>query len=186
MQPMSPEIEPSVPSGPAIGTVAGGLDRGNADPRVATAIATELELEHADTLDVRYISHELRSIIGRLVRRIRGEHRFGITHTAVLGRLYRDGPHCIGELATLERVRPQSMSQTLAELEGEGLIQRGPDAKDGRRTRIALTTLGSSVVEADRASDEGWLAAQIAGLTPEEQEILRAALPLLDRLTHSA
>ena len=70
-------------------------------------------------------------MIGRLVRRLRVEFRFPMTQASVLGRLDREGPQCIGELATKERVRPQSMSQTLAELEADNLIERRPDANDG-------------------------------------------------------
>ena len=73
------------------------------------------------------------------MRRLRSEHRFPLTQASVLGRLDRDGPRSIGELATIESVRPQSMSQTISELEADGLIVRRPDERDGRRTQIALT-----------------------------------------------
>ncbi len=124
---------------------------------------------------------ELRLVLGRLVRRLRTEYRFPLTQAAVLGRLDREGPQCIGELATAERVRPQSMSQTLAELEAEGLIERGPDEKDGRRTHIVLTAAGRAELDADRAARDGWVASRIAELTPEEQATLREAVQLLGR-----
>ena len=100
----------------------------------------------------------------------------------MLGYLDRDGPRSIGELAAIESVRPQSMSQTVCELEAEGLIERRPDASDGRRTQIALTACGRAALDADRAAREGWLAKEIAEFTPEEQETLREAVRLLNRL----
>lgn len=129
------------------------------------------------------MASELRVVLGRLVRRIRTEHRFPMTQAAVLGRLDREGPHSIGDLAAAERVRSQSMSQTLAELEAEGLVTRRPDERDARRTRIELTAAGLAALEQDRAMREGWLARAIdAGFTDEERAALERALPLLARL----
>ena len=129
------------------------------------------------------IATDLRTVIGRLIRRLRTENRFPLTQAAVLGRLDRDGPQCIGELAARESVRPQSMSQTLAELEVERLISRGPDATDGRRTRIELTQQGREALAQERAKREGWLAEAIAQFTPEERETLAEAVNLLSRLS---
>ena len=82
----------------------------------------------------------------------------------------------------MESVRPQSMSQTIGELEGVGLIERRPDASDGRRTQIAITTRGRAALDADRSAREGWLAKEIGAFTPEDQETLREAVRLLNRL----
>jgi DNA-binding MarR family transcriptional regulator len=125
---------------------------------------------------------ELRVVLGRLMRRLRREHRFPLTQAGVLGYLDRDGPRSIGELAAIESVRPQSMSQTICELEGVGLIERRPDASDGRRTQIAITTRGRAALDADRSAREGWLAKEIGAFTPEDQETLREAVRLLNRL----
>ena len=136
-------------------------------------------------LELRALAAELRIVLGRLIRRLRAEYRFGLTQASVLGRLDREGPQYIGELAAAERVRPQSMSQALDELEAEKLIERRPDAADGRRTRIALTAEGRAALEADRAARDGWLSKEITQFTPQEQEILHEAVRLLDRLANS-
>jgi len=125
---------------------------------------------------------ELRVVLGRLIRRLRREHRFPLTQAGVLGYLDRDGPRSIGELAAMESVRPQSMSQTVCDLEGDGLIERRADPSDGRRTQIAITTRGRAALDADRAAREGWLAKEIGAFTLEEQETLREAVSLLSRL----
>jgi DNA-binding MarR family transcriptional regulator len=75
------------------------------------------------------------------------------------------------------------MSQTLAELEADGLIARRPDASDGRRTRIELTQEGRDVLTEERAKREGWLAEAIAEFTPNERETLAEAVDLLRRLS---
>ena len=133
-------------------------------------------------LDLDTLPTELRVALGRLLRRLRSEHRFPLTQASVLGWLDRDGPLSIGELAALQSVRPQSMSQTVGELETVGLIERRPDERDGRRTQVALTPRGRKALDADRAAREGWLRHEIVQFTPEEQETLRAAVVLLTRL----
>ena len=146
---------------------------------------TDAGLTHAEPgydLDLGTLPTELRVVLGRLLRRLRSEHRFPLTQASVLGHLDRDGPRSIGELAAIESVRPQSMSQTICELEAEGLIERRPDASDGRRSQIALTRRGRAELAADRAAREGWLGQEIGNFTLEEQEILRDAVGLLNRL----
>jgi DNA-binding MarR family transcriptional regulator len=143
------------------------------------------DIEPTNELELRALAAELRVVLGRLIRRLRTQYRFGLTQASVLGRLDREGPQYIGELAAAERVRPQSMSQALDELEAEKLIERRPDAADGRRTRIALTAKGRTALEADRAVRDGWLAEEIVQFTPREQEILHEAVLLLDRLANS-
>ena len=81
-------------------------------------------------------------VLGHLMRRLRTEHRFSLSQGAVLGRLDREGTKSIGDLAVAERVRPQSMTQTISDLEGEGLIARRADPADGRRILVELTEPG--------------------------------------------
>jgi DNA-binding MarR family transcriptional regulator len=128
---------------------------------------------------------ELRLVLGQLVRRLRAEYSFPVAQATVLSRLDREGPQTASALAAAERVRPQSMAQTLAELETAGLIERRPDPGDRRSSQIELTKEGRDRVLEGRGRREDWLAAAIAAeLSPEEQRTLLAAVPLLHRLTH--
>jgi DNA-binding MarR family transcriptional regulator len=129
------------------------------------------------------VASELRVVLGRLVRRLRAEHRFPLSHGAVLGRLDREGPQSVSDLALAERVRPQSMAQTVGELEASGLVQRRPDPNDRRRALVDLTDQGRAALQADRRHREGWLARAIRDeLTTDEQALLRDAVEVLDRL----
>ena len=129
---------------------------------------------------------ELRIVLGQLVRRLRAENSFSISQGAVLARLDRDGPQTTSALAVAERVRPQSMAQTVAELQAAGLVGRRPDPLDGRRILIELTERGHDTLVDDRQRREGWLArAIVTELTAEEQDVLMRAVPLLRRLTQS-
>ena len=135
-------------------------------------------------VDNSLVASELRVVLGQLMRRLRVEHRFPLSHGAVLGRLDRQGPLSTVELASAERVRPQSMGQTLAELETQGLVSRRPDEADGRRTLLELTDAGRQTLAEDRQRREGWLTEAIEQeFSVEEQEVLAQAIPLLARLT---
>jgi DNA-binding MarR family transcriptional regulator len=131
------------------------------------------------------LSGELRVALGDLMRRLRAEHSFSLSQGAVLGRLDREGPRSIGELANAERVRPQSMAQTVKDLEVNGLVARRADPADARRALVRLTTDGRSILAADRRQREGWLAEAIAQkLRADEQAVLADAVELLRRLAN--
>jgi DNA-binding MarR family transcriptional regulator len=138
----------------------------------------------ATATDTTMLAGRLRIALGHLIRRLRAERRrFSLSQASVLGRLDRYGPSSIGDLASAERVRPQSMTQIVADLEAEGLIKRSADPNDGRRALVELTADGLQTLREDRRDREGWLAQVIADdLSPSEQQLLAQALPLLERL----
>ena len=136
--------------------------------------------------DPALLASELRVVLGQIVRRLRAEHRFPLSQGSVLGRLDRGGPQSVSELAVAERVRPQSMAQTVADLADDGLVARRPDPDDGRRAIVELTASGKTALETDRRHREGWLARAISDdLSPAEQALLRDAADLLRRLAES-
>jgi DNA-binding MarR family transcriptional regulator len=137
-------------------------------------------------VDPALIASELRVVIGKLVRRLRAENRFPISQATVLGRLDREGPQSVSDLALTERVRPQSMAQTVADLESCGHVERRPDPSDGRRALVELTEQGYEALLADRRLREGWLAkAIVEDLSADEQAVLRDAVELMRRLAES-
>lgn len=132
------------------------------------------------------MASELRAVLGQLMRRLRAEHRFPISQGAVLGRLDREGPQSVSDLAAKERMRQQSMAQTVSDLEADGLVERRPDPLDRRRVLVSLTQHGITTLQAERRNREGWLARAInEDLTPDEQAVLREAVELLRRLAES-
>ncbi|HEY7420568.1 MAG TPA: MarR family winged helix-turn-helix transcriptional regulator [Gaiellaceae bacterium] len=140
-------------------------------------------MPHPSTQVVKGAS-ELRLVLGQLIRRLRAEYSFPVAQASVLSRLDREGARTASELAAAEHVKPQSMAQTLAELDSAGLIERRPDPRDGRRSQVELTEVGRERVLEGRGRREDWLAAAIAAeLSPEEQRTLLAAVPLLQRLS---
>jgi DNA-binding MarR family transcriptional regulator len=137
------------------------------------------------------VDHELvgglRVGVMRLARRLRLERSgsdLPLTQLAALGTLSRHGDLTIGELATLENVKPPSMTRTVNCLEAAGLVTRSANESDGRQVVVGLTEQARTVLAADRRRRDAWLARHLADLTPGEHELLRAVAPLLDRLAN--
>ena len=132
------------------------------------------------------IAGDLRAVLGRLKRSLRqpdAADEITLPQASVLSRLAHEGPMASGALAIADHVRPQSIGATLAALEAQGLVARHADPEDGRRVIMALTTAGEQALRGARRLREERLGRAIADhLTPEEQQTLIAALPLLDRL----
>jgi DNA-binding MarR family transcriptional regulator len=130
-----------------------------------------------------HLAHDLREAVGRLIRRLRAEPGPPLAQHAVLARLDRDGPASISALAAESRIRPQSMAQTVKDLEEAGLVTRRPDPDDGRRAFVELTEAGVRTLQETRAQREDWLTRALdAELDHAEREQLRAALALIARV----
>lgn len=133
--------------------------------------------------EIGHLASDLRVVVGQLIRRLRAEQqRFSMSQGSVLGRLDREGPQSVSDLAAAERVRPQSMAQTVADLEGAGMVERSPDPDDGRRALVSLTEAGLETLLADRRKREGWLAGEIEQLSAEDRRTLARAVALLSEI----
>jgi DNA-binding MarR family transcriptional regulator len=139
----------------------------------------------SDDQEVIVLAGELRDALGRIMRRLRSELGFPLAQGSVLGRLTRDGAQSVGDLAAAEKVRHQSMAQTVRDLEAAGLVTRRPDPDDGRRAFVELTRAGREALLADRRHREGWLAEVLCGMTPDERTVLQDAVTLLRRAADS-
>ena len=120
----------------------------------------------------------------RLARRLRqvADARLTPSQHSVMMSIHRNGPLTLGELAEIERVAQPTISRVVAKLEGDGLLERLPDASDGRVVRVVVTTDGAKLLEAARSRKVAWIDDRLAQLTADERERLMAALPALERL----
>ena len=135
----------------------------------------------------------MRISISRLARRLRVE-RLGLGGTetvlsdiqlAALAALARHDSMTPGELAEHEKVQPPSMTRVIAVLEERGLVRREQHATDRRQVVLTVTEEGRDVVQRVRRRREAWLAQRLQELTPDERQILRAAAPILEKLSQS-
>jgi DNA-binding MarR family transcriptional regulator len=138
------------------------------------------------------LASALRISVSRLARRLRAErYTKGLepglsdTQLAALAALERHGQMTPGELADHEKVQPPSMTRVIAVLEERGLVMRAPHATDRRQVVLTVTESGRTVVQQSRRLREAWLAVRLHELTPEERATLRAAAPILEKLSQS-
>jgi DNA-binding MarR family transcriptional regulator len=132
------------------------------------------------------LARDLRSLVGKLKRRLREQATVGDlppSQVSVLLRLERDGPATASSLARAEGMRPQSMGPLIAALESASLVSGAPHPTDGRQTLLSLTDTCRQWVEEGRAARQDWLTRTLqARLSPGEQGKLAEAVELLKRL----
>jgi DNA-binding MarR family transcriptional regulator len=132
--------------------------------------------------DIAALAADLRGVMGQLVRRLRRENLFPLNQASVLGRLDRCGSQSVSDLAAAERVRPQSMAQTVGDLEADDLIERKPDPDDRRRALVILTAAGKSRIEADRRAREGWLVKAFEEMPEADLAAIERTVEILRRV----
>jgi DNA-binding MarR family transcriptional regulator len=138
------------------------------------------------------LASALRISVSRLARRLRAERaahglqpELSDTQLGALATLERMGAMTPGELAEHEKVQPPSMTRVIAVLEQRGLVMRSAHAKDKRQVVLTLSDDGREVVHHSRRLREAWLARRLRELTPQERAKLRAAAPILEKLSQS-
>jgi len=136
--------------------------------------------------DLQFASN-LRNGITRLIKKLRKESPTGlglsVTERSTMALLQQHGSLLPNELATVEMITNQSMSQVLNHLSGLGFITRTVSETDKRKVNISLSPLGEQTLKQVRYERDEWLANAIkASCTAEEQEILKQALGPLERL----
>ena len=124
--------------------------------------------------------------LGRRLRLERPAPDIPLLQLAVLAELNDAPPLTPGQLAATQRVQPQSLTRVLASLEASGLVARQTDPDDGRRALLAITERGRNALRRDVGQRDTWLAqAMAAQLTPAEQQLLRLAGQLMERLAEA-
>lgn len=133
----------------------------------------------------------LRISVSRLARRLRVERQaegmasLSDTQLAALAVLEKHGAMTPGELADHEKVQPPSMTRVIAVLEERHLVMRAPHPTDRRQVVLTVTEDGRALVVQARRRRDAWLAKRLKELTPEERAVLRAAAPVLEKLSQA-
>src|SRR6266542_4378890 len=130
----------------------------------------------------RDLVESLRLAVGRLARRLRQQNEGEITASQffVLNTIAHYGPITLGKLASVERLRPPSVTRMVAFLEESGLVLRCADTDDRRICRVELTDLGRDLLERSRSRRDAYLATRLATLGPDELDVLRDATAVLE------
>ena len=154
---------------------------------------TLMQAKSAQTRSDVGLATTLRISVSRLRARLRVERtshgmpesELSDTQFATLSALERHSAMTPGELAEYEKVQPPSMTRVIAVLEERGLVMRAPHTTDRRQVVLTVTEEGrGAVLRARRRRDE-WLARRLKELTSRERATLRAAAPILEKLSQS-
>jgi DNA-binding MarR family transcriptional regulator len=129
----------------------------------------------------------LRLGIVRTARRLRQEaaaEASGLTptSTAALATIERHGPLTPSELAGLERVKRPTVTRTLGSLEREGLVERTPDASDGRSFLVGINAVGRERLRRLRGRKNAYLAKRMRDLPAEDVAALERAAEILEQM----
>jgi DNA-binding MarR family transcriptional regulator len=101
---------------------------------------------------------------------------------SALTSINRVGPVTLGQLASIERVQPPSMTRIIDQLEARGLVVREIDEADRRVARVRLLPPADTLIAELRTRKTEYLASRLADLTTAELDALEAALPALEHL----
>jgi DNA-binding MarR family transcriptional regulator len=127
----------------------------------------------------------LRRVVLRLARQLNaasvGE---GLTPTqaSVLGIVTNRGPLGLTELTEIEGLNPTMLSRVVGKLDSFGLIRRLRDPDDFRAARVEVTPEGKQTYQRIAAERAAIVSERVAGLPPEQEAALVAALPALENL----
>lgn len=140
--------------------------------------------------DAQHLATELRTVVTRLVKKLRAHsptrEKLSLTERSVV-RLLDQHPHLLpSELADMEKVSTQSMSQILRHLAEGGYIERRPSATDRRKVHIAISDAGRQLLQTARQERDEWLHATLTQhCSAAELAALQQALPVLTKLVAS-
>lgn len=132
------------------------------------------------------IAAKLRSTVTRLTRQLRRQNvssEFSNAELLTMSLLETHGKLLSTELADMERVSKQAISQIINRLYDAKCVERFPSEEDKRKVFIGLTKLGEKHIIASRKIKEEWLAQTLEKIfSSEEINLIQAFLPLLSRL----
>jgi DNA-binding MarR family transcriptional regulator len=130
---------------------------------------------------------DLRGVVVRLIKKLRKESTIGqqmsLTERSTLFLLEQHKQLLPSELAAMEKITNQSMSEILRYLLELGYITRTASETDKRKVHISLSAEGEKIVAQTRNERDQWLAKAIAQTcTKDEQEIIKQAIGILTRV----
>ncbi|MFF1742962.1 MarR family winged helix-turn-helix transcriptional regulator [Streptomyces mirabilis] len=140
---------------------------------------------HNRVMDPDGSGEELVVALEQLVRYVRQVSTAGGLSSAassVLGRLGREGPQRVTELARGEGVSQPGMTQLVTRMERDGLVRRIASTDDRRGVLVEATDAGADVVRERHAERAEALRELVDRLDPQEQSAVAIALPALARL----
>jgi DNA-binding MarR family transcriptional regulator len=134
-------------------------------------------------------AHEFHRSVLKLLRELRMTRSPGeltASKLLILGRLHGNDPMTASDLAAYLRIRPQSLTRQIAELERLRYIVRKPNGSDPRQNDIRITEAGTKTLLDHLKNQQNRFARALEQeLSSVEQDILRIAAVLIDRIART-
>jgi DNA-binding MarR family transcriptional regulator len=99
-----------------------------------------------------------------------------------LGTIEVHGPIRLSDLAARERVTAPTATRLVASLEERRLVRRQVNPDDRRSALLAVTALGSRMLDRTRRARTVELVRRLDRLDPADRGAVRTILPILERL----
>jgi DNA-binding MarR family transcriptional regulator len=138
--------------------------------------------ENSSRVETADLLHSASIRLLRLVRTEDAQAGIGPAQLSALSVLVFGGAKTVTELATLEQVRPPTMSRIVDGLVKKRLVQRVDDAADRRTVRVSATTRGEKLMQAGKARRVKALAGRFEAMSAADLKTLHAAAQLMLRL----
>src|ERR1700759_3596070 len=107
------------------------------------------------------IATRMRTILHRLIKVLRKHTRnealLSLTERSTMGLLYQHKELLPSELAQMEKVTTQSMSQVINHLFELNYIYKNPSGEDKRKVLLSLPSSGIAYIEQLRLEKQEWL-----------------------------
>lgn len=135
--------------------------------------------------EVDVLAARLRTMIRLMIRRAYTASGVGgptRSEQGVMGWLDEKGELTPKALAAIEKVRPQTMGQTLDSLARRRWIRRTPHPTDRRQILISLSSSGRTALVKARELRQAWLVGELKKLNPTDRQALAVAMDILDRI----
>ena len=133
------------------------------------------------------LASDLRLVITRLIKKLRVKSETGtklsLTERSTLALLDRYTTLLPSELALMEKITTQSMSQILNKLLKYGYIARKISKTDKRKSIISITKAGKNILYKVRNERDEWLNKALdETCSAKEKDVLRNAISPLTKL----
>ena len=138
-----------------------------------------------DLSEARVLTEVVTRLRRALRTSIRTDYRWEalpMARVEVLLALNEHQPVRVGELATLLRLAPNTISGLVQALVETGLVTRAPDPSDRRVAVVELTRAGRTQLTDWERAHQQRIGDALGRLLATDQASIRAALPALDRL----
>lgn len=133
------------------------------------------------------LATDLRMVVTRLIKKLRSKSstagELSLTERSTMALLDQHRELLPSELAAMEKITTQSMSQILNHLLELGYITRRPDKTDKRKAIISLSKAGQHILYKVRTERDEWLSQALQETcSAKELDILQRALVPLTKL----